>query len=391
MIARTIKDQLLHYANKYPVVTLTGPRQSGKSTLLNNCLIDHHYVSLEEPDVRYLAKNDPKGFLHSLPHKSIIDEAQHVPDLFSYIQTLTDRENRPGMFVLSGSQNFLLMQNITQSLAGRVAVLKLMPFSYQELSEAKLAPTTADEVIWKGGYPRLYDWNLQPSEFFPHYIQTYVERDVRLLRNIPDLSLFIRFIKLCAGRIGQLFNLSSLANECGITTSTAQSWLSILEAGYVLFLLKPYHKNFNKRLTKSPKLYFYDTGLACSLLSIESPSQLNLHYLRGALFENWVILEYFKKSHHLVKEPLAYFWRDSNGNEVDLLLEKGDHLEAIEIKSNDTMNSTHFKGLDYWQRLSGALPASCHLVYTGEHNFNTAKGNYISWIKWPLELETIHK
>ena len=329
-----------------------------------------------------MAQSDPKGFIRNLPRKSIIDETQYLPDLFSYIQTVVDRENVAGMYILSGSQNFLLMQNVTQSLAGRAAVLKLLPFSYQELKCAHRAPGTPDEAMFHGGYPRIYDKNIKPNEFFPHYIQTYIERDVRLLRNIPDLSLFIRFIKLCAGRIGSLINISSLANECGITTTTAQAWLSVLETSYVVFLLKPYYKNYNKRLTKSPKLFFSDTGLACSLLSIENTTQLNTHYLRGALFENWVIAEYLKKSYNMVKDPSLFFWRDSNGNEIDLIIEKGDELDAIEIKSNDTMNFSHFKGLDYWQKLTGASSTKCHLVYTGEHNLHTTHGDYVSWTEW---------
>jgi predicted AAA+ superfamily ATPase len=298
------------------------------------------------------------------------------------MQTMVDRDNVPGMYILSGSQNFLLMQNVSQSLAGRAAVLKLLPFSYQELNYASRAPKTPDEAIFWGGYPRIFDKNMYPGEFYPHYIQTYLERDVRLLRNIPDLSLFIRFIKLCAGRIGQLLNISSLANECGINTVTAQAWLSVLETSYVLFQLKPYYKNWHKRLTKSPKLYFIDTGLACSLLSIDNTTQLNTHYIRGALFENLVIAEYLKKSYNLAKEPSIFFWRDSNGNEIDLLIEKGESLEAIEIKSNDTMNFFHFKGLDYWQKLIGAASTSCHVVYTGTHTMQTTHGQYVAWTEW---------
>ncbi len=383
MIERDICPRLMYYSEKFPVLTLTGPRQSGKSTLLSACFPEYNYVSLEEPDIRLQAEADPRGFLNNLRGKTIIDEVQYVPDLFSYIQTRVDKENVSGMYLLSGSQNFLLMQRITQSLAGRTAILKLMPFSFSELKKAGRVPETPDELIFTGGYPRIYDKHIKPDEFYPNYIQTYVERDVRSLRNIADLSSFIRFVKLCAGRIGQLLNLSSLANDAGITTATAQAWLSVLETSYIVFQLKPYHKNFNKRLVKSPKLYFYDTGLACSLLMIESPGQLNTHYLRGELFENYVIAEYLKKLYADVKEPSCYFWRDSNGNEVDLLLETVTGLEAVEIKSSSTMNSDHFKGLRYWQELTDASPDSCRVVYTGETAYQTDKGSYVPWKNWP--------
>lgn len=379
MIERTLTDRLQYFAQKFPVLTLTGPRQSGKSTLLCNCFPEYKYVSLEEPDIRLIAESDPRGFLDNFNGKLIIDEVQYVPDLLSYIQTKVDRENIPGMYILSGSQNFLLMQRITQSLAGRAAILKLLPFSYAELTIAGLAPVMLDDVIFTGGYPRIYDKQIKPDEFYPHYIQTYVERDVRLLRNISDLSGFIRFLKLCAGRIGQLLNVSALANESGINVATVQAWLSVLETSYVIFLLKPYYRNFNKRLTKSSKLYFYDTGLACSLLSVENPESLYTHYLRGGLFENWIIAEYIKQFYAMAKEPSLYFWRDSNGNEIDLLVENGERLQAFEIKSASTMNTSYFKGLSYWRQLSNASAQSCHVIYGGDRPFKTDKGDYIPW------------
>ena len=287
MIDRTITGKLLAMGSKFPIVTLTGPRQSGKSTLLKSALPDYNYVSMEDPDSRLLAINDPRGFLKTYPDKTIIDEVQRVPDLFSYLQTHVDNENREGMYYLAGSQDFLLMPPISQSLAGRTAILKLLPFSHNELKLADLAPETSNEEIFNGGYPRIYDKRIHPSDFYPNYIQTYIERDLRLLKNIDNLSKFIRFIKLCAGRIGQLLNLSSLANEMGIAVSTVQSWLSVLEAAYIVYLLVPDHNNYAKRLVKSPKLYFYDTGLACSLLEIENASQLSTHYLRGGLLRIW--------------------------------------------------------------------------------------------------------
>jgi len=382
MVERQIKNSLKHYLEKFPVVLLTGPRQSGKSTLLKHSFPDYDYVSLEEPDIRLLAETDPRGFLANYPRETIIDEAQYVPQLFSYIQSITDKENSVGRFILSGSQNFLLMQSITQSLAGRAAILKLLPFSYSELNNASLAPETINKSLFTGGYPRIYDKQILPNEFYPNYIQTYVERDVRLLRNITDISLFIRFVKLCAGRIGQILNIASLANECGINVITANAWLSVLETSYIAFQLKPYHNNYNKRLVKSPKLYFYDTGLACSLLGIENENQLQTHYFRGELFENWIISECLKNSYAVGKEPSIYFWRDSNGVEIDLLIEKGGELSAIEIKSGSTMNTDFFKNLLLWQKFSAMPNDNLTVVYGGEQSYQTKNGKFLSWKEW---------
>ena len=382
MIDRKIENRLKYLTTKFPVLFLTGPRQSGKSTLLRNVFSDYKYVSLEEPDIRLMAESDPRGFLENYRDKTIIDEAQYVPQLFSYIQSTVDRDNHLGMYILSGSQNFLLMQQITQSLAGRAAVLKLLPFSYQELDSALLAPETIDKMMFTGGYPRIYDKQIAPVDFYPNYIQTYIERDVRLLKNVKDLSLFIKFLRLCAGRTGQLLNVSALSNESGINVATVQSWISVLEASYVLFLLKPYYKNYNKRLTKSSKLYFYDTGLTCSLLGINQYEQLATHYLRGELFENWVISEYLKKCYSLAQQPEIYFWRDSNANEVDLLIEKNNSIEAVEIKSGSTMNSSYFKGLNVFRKLSDIPVDSCKVVYTGESSYTTTNGIFVPWKEW---------
>ena len=281
MIERALKDKLLEMNVRYPIVTLTGPRQSGKSTLLKYSFPDYKYVSLEDPDIRVYVQTDPRGFLATYPDKTIIDEAHRVPELFSYLQTHIDNQNKEGMYLLAGSHNFLMMQSIGQSLAGRIAVLKLLPFSHHEMKHGGVLPNTVDEEIFMGAYPRLYDKNITPINFCLYHIQTYVERDVRLLKNVGNLSKFIRFIKLCAGRIGQLLNLSSLANVCGIAVTTATSWLSLLEASYIVYLLKPDNNNYSKRLVKSPKLYFYDTGLACSLLEIKESSQVANHFLRG--------------------------------------------------------------------------------------------------------------
>lgn len=370
---------MLDLATKYPVVTLTGPRQSGKTTLLREAFQDYQYVSLEDLDMREFAQNDPRGFLATYPRQTIIDEAQRVPSLFSYIQTHVDYLNETGVYLLAGSQNFLLSENVNQTLAGRTAILKLLPLSHAEMVRHGILPHNNDEEIYLGGYPRLYDKNIAPEDYYPYYIETYVERDVRQLKNIGDLSRFVRFVKLCAGRIGQLLNLSSLANECGITVPTVQSWISVLEASYICYLLKPDWKNFSKRIVKTPKLYFYDTGLACSLLDIKSASQVSTHYLRGGLFENMVINSFLKNAWNEGRAADLRFWRDSQGNEVDLLVYESEHPEAYEIKSGATPSSDYFKGLQKWAVISGASSEQLHVIYSGKTSLQTSSGRLMAW------------
>ena len=379
MIERALQAKLIELAKKYPIVTLTGPRQSGKSTLLRYAFPDYSYVSLEDPDMRLFATDDPRGFLATYPDKTIIDEAQHVPTLFSYIQTHTDKMSREGVYLLAGSHNFLLMENINQSLAGRTAIVKLLPFSHNEMKSGGIAPGHVDEEIFRGSYPRLYDKDIAPSDYYPYYIQTYVERDVRLMKNIGDLSRFIRFIKLCAGRIGQLLNLSSIANECGVAVSTIAAWISLLEASYICYLLKPDHNNYAKRLVKTPKLYFYDTGLACSLLDIRTSEQVSTHVLRGGLFENLVINEFIKAAYNKGEEPNLTFWRDSTGNEVDLLQYINGKPYAYEIKSGATYSSNYFNGISKWAKLSEATPSQCFAIYNGEIKMETSSGKLLKW------------
>ncbi len=379
MIERELKTKLVALATKYPIVTLTGPRQSGKSTLLRNTFPEYNYVSLENTENRLLAQSDPNGFLATYADKTIIDEAQLVPVLFSYLQTHTDIQGKVGMYLLAGSQNFLLMESITQSLAGRTAVLKLLPFSRYELQNANVRKINIDEEIFTGCYPRIYDKKIYPTDFYPYYIQTYIERDVRQLKHIGDLNKFILFLKMCAGRIGQLLNLSSLANECGIAVTTAQSWISVLESSYIVYLLRPDHNNYSKRLVKTPKLYFYDTGLACSLLNIIHAEQISTHFLRGALFENMVINEFVKKSLNAGHEPQLSFWRDKTGNEVDLIEQAGELQIAYEIKSGATYSTDYFKGLRYWANHSKANPKQCNVIYNGEKSIETSFGKVNSW------------
>lgn len=381
MIQRSIANKLQHFATKYPIVTVTGPRQSGKTTLIKASFPDYEYVNFEDPDVLQMAKEDPRLFLNRYQRKAIFDEVQRIPELFSYLQNHVDSQNKEGMFILSGSQNFLLMEKLSQSLAGRTAILKLLPFSKSEIAASPLKFNLPDELIFTGGYPRLFDKNIAPTEFYPFYIQTYIERDVRQLQNITNIDSFIRFVKLCAGRIGQLLNLSAIANECDITQPTAKAWLTVLQASYIVFLLQPYHKNFNKRLVKTPKLYFYDTGLACSLLGLKNHEQLITHYLRGGLFENWAIAELIKNYFNKAEEPAIYFWRDNIGNEIDLLVENGPYVETYEIKSGATYNVKFFNGLKYWNKLTKAENNGA-VVYGGDKTMETPHGKLIGWKDW---------
>jgi predicted AAA+ superfamily ATPase len=384
MIPRTLAAELRRMLKKFPIVSLTGPRQSGKSTLLRHALPGYAYVSLEEPDNRLFCQTDPRGFLETYAGRTIIDEAQHAPGLFSYLQGRVDEAGREGMYVLAGSQNFLMMQSISQSLAGRVALLRLLPFSHEELHRAGLLRPDVNGQIFHGAYPRLYDKGIEPGKYFPSYIQTYVERDVMLLKNIGDTGRFVRFMKLCAGRIGQLLNMSSLANDCGVSVPTVHAWLSVLEASYIVHLLRPEHGNFSKRLVKTPKLYFHDTGLACSLLEIRSADEVDGHYLRGGLFENLVINRVIRHALNRGEEPAVSFWRDKTGNEVDLLAGPGGRRRAFEIKAGATYSPDYFKGLAVWAGLSGASKEDCTAIYTGSQTLSTSRGRVVPWDKWKV-------
>ncbi|HFA48117.1 MAG TPA: ATP-binding protein, partial [Bacteroidetes bacterium] len=353
MIARQTSQTLQQLAKKFPVVALTGPRQSGKTTLLKELFPGYDYVSLENPDNRAHAQEDPNGFLSIYPSKVIIDEAQNVPHLFSYIQTKIDQDRIKGQYILSGSQHFPLMERITQSLAGRVALVRLLPFSFKEMKSGGLLGEDLPTVIYKGFYPAIYDWDIEPGQYFPSYVETYVERDVRSLTNVKDLTLFRNFLKLCAGRAGQILNLQSLANDCGISSPTAKSWLSILETSFIVFLLPPYYRNFNKRLIKSPKLYFFDTGLACYLLGMKEAGHVDTYYQKGSLFENLVIAELLKQRYHAGQVPQFYFWRDNVGNEMDLLSEEFQSVDVWEMKYGATVNSSYFKGFKYLEKIEG--------------------------------------
>lgn len=381
MIQRDIASKIKQLSGKFPIVTVTGPRQSGKSTLLKNIFPDYKYVSLENPDMRMFATDDPNGFIKTFDNHVIIDEAERVPSLFSYLQTHIDDVNETGMYMLAGSRNFHLMAAIDQSLAGRTAIMKLLPFSRHELHEAGILPSTINEQIFKGYYPRIYDKDIAPADYYPSYIATYVERDVRAMLNIGDLARFTRFIRLCAGRIGQLLNKANLATEAGISIPTVESWLSVLEASYIIYRLEPNFNNYNKRIVKTPKLFFYDTGLACNLLGISSVEQLDTHFLRGGLFENMVVNQFIKNGLNRGINPDLTFWRDSTGLEVDLVETKGMEQYGYEIKSGSTFTPAFFDGLKKWGELSGTPEDRRSVVYCGDNSLQTSNGYVIAFGK----------
>ena len=367
MFERHLGTAIREAAMQYPVVAVTGPRQSGKTTLCRALFPGYTYVNLEKPDTRAFAQEDPNGFLAQFKPPVILDEVQRVPDLFSYIMVLSDQCNRMGEFILTGSQNFHLQDAISQSLAGRCATMRLLPLSHRELEKLPLRdifrlgswdipqPPKSEPFaqVYRGGYPPIHARKINPANWLGQYTQSYLERDVRSLTNVGDLATFERFLRLAAGRTGQILNLDSLASDTGVSPVTAKRWLSLLMASYVVFLLRPHQKNFNKRLIKSPKLYFYDTGLVSYLLNIRSAEALALHSQRGAIFETYIVSEIVKTCMNAAIEPPLYYWRDSQGHEVDLLVEDGEQLFPLEIKSGQTINGNMFEGLDYWRKLSG--------------------------------------
>lgn len=378
MLQRDAATTLLDKARHYPVLAITGPRQSGKTTLAKYLFADKPYVSLEEIDQRQFATDDPRGFLAQFPEGAILDEVQRCPDLFSYLQTIVDEKQKPGLFILTGSQQFGLLAKITQSLAGRVGFVQLLPFTLHELQIANQAPSSVEQLLFSGLYPRIYDQNIKPTTWYNDYTMTYIERDVRQLINVQDLHVFHRFVQMCAARTGQLLNLTTLASDCGITHNTAKAWVSVLEASYILFLLQPHFNNFNKRLTKSPKLYFYDTGLACSLVNIQSADQLKIHPMRGALFETWAVSELIKYRYNKGEAAHLYFWRDNHGLEVDILFDRGDVLIPIEVKAGQTIASDYFNGLVDWQKVSNQTEIAW-LVYAGSQTQQRTGCKVLSW------------
>jgi hypothetical protein len=380
MISRAAAATLSDLARSFKVLTITGPRQSGKTTLSRSAFRDKPYVDLEAADERAFALRDPRGFLARFPDGAVLDEVQHVPELFSYIQVLVDEDNRRGRFVLTGSQNFALLSKLTQSLAGRVGIVHLLPLALAELRAARVAAGGIDDLLLRGLYPALYDTALGlPSTWYAAYVTTYVERDARQVTNIHDLALFQRFLSLCAARTGQLLNLASLASDCGIAQGTARAWLSVLQASYIVFLLPPHHENLGKRLVKSPKLYFHDVGLAAFLIGVQEPRHMAIHSARPALFETFVVGEFLKHRFNAGLRSNLYFWRDNIGTEVDVLVEQPEGLFPIEIKSGYTFQEDFLNALLRFLGYAGARATGAGLVYGGEDSYVRSGVTVRSW------------
>jgi predicted AAA+ superfamily ATPase len=382
MVPRHLLSRLRSDAGYFPVLTLTGPRQSGKTTLARAAFPEHAYVSLEDPEERAQAVEDPRGFLARFQGHVILDEVQRAPDLFSYIQVQVDEDDLPGRFVLTGSQNFLLLRTVSQTLAGRCAIHHLLPFSFDELAgrpargfdalmqQAHAQRPEADlfDILFSGLYPRIHDKGLKPQAWLRSYYQAYLERDVRQLVNVGDLNAFRRFVGLCAGRVGQILNLSSLANDCGVTHTTARRWLSVLEASFIVVLLSPFYRNFGKRLIKSPKLYFVDTGLLCYLLRIRAPADLRTHAVRGGIFESYAVSELIKRALNEGRDPDIYFWRDARGHEIDIMADLGAEQVLVEVKSGMTLAADFFSNIEYLRGISGKPNMPALLIYGGDRN-----------------------
>lgn len=376
MIKRALTQKIKKLSALYPVIAITGPRQSGKTTLAKEIFSDYLYLNLENLDLLSAAHADPRNFLHlGSGQKIIIDEIQKLPDLFSYIQTEVDERKIPGQFVITGSQQFELSEKISQSLAGRVANFTLLPLAISEISNIP----AYEKLALNGFYPRIYDRPIPPGDFYRDYVSTYVERDVRQIKNIGDLGSFQRFLQLAAGRVGQIVNRSSLASDAGISHRTVESWLSVLEASYIIFRLQPYFQNFGKRVIKSPKLYFYDTGLLCYLLGIDTPQGLSMHFATGHIFENMVIADRLKQSFNERSSDRLYFFRDNNGLELDLVVDGGGTQKGIEIKSGRTFNPEMLSGLVAWQKLNAHASQTGYLVYNGELEQKIGNNKIINW------------
>ncbi|MEA1877402.1 MAG: ATP-binding protein [Bacteroidota bacterium] len=383
MITRDAGQELAELAKQFKAVALIGPRQSGKTTLAKAVFPEKQYVSLENPDLRRFALDDPRGFLSQYPDGAILDEIQRAPELFSYLQQILDEESRPGIFILTGSNNFLLQENISQSLAGRVSYLYLLPFTYSELP----ADMESDlpSLILKGLYPPIYDQKADPGRWYRNYIRTYLERDVRQIKNITDIDAFERFLRLCAGRTGQILNMQNLAIQAGVDGKTIASWISVLEQSFIIFRLKPHHKNYNKRLVKMPKLYFYDTGLVCTLLGIQNPDQLKYHPLYGSIFESLIVSELTKQRFNKGQDSNLFFWRDNTGHEIDVLIDQGEQLYPVEIKSGQTITTDFFRGLNFWEKITGQPGGA--IIYAG--NSLQTRSNGVRIIPWDSPLDEL--
>ena len=383
MIDRNLAPKLIEAAQKFPSITLTGPRQSGKTTLCRSLFPRHPYSSLEAPDVRAFAREDPRAFLAQFPKGCIIDEVQRAPDILSYLQGIIDEDPAPGRWILTGSQNFSLLKSVSQSLAGRTAVYNLFPLVHEEITRFDKYPGNLEETLFAGGYPRIFDLDLDPADWFRSYVTTYIERDVRTISNVADIATFQRFIQLCAGRTAQLLNYSSLADDCGISQPSAKAWLNILETSFIVFRLPPFHSNLRKRLVKMPKLHFYDTGLVCWLLGIRTPEQLRSHPLRGPIFETWAISEVTKHRSNRGETGGLSFYRDRNGAEADLIVEHPSRITLVDAKSTATASSSLFSGVRRVRRHLTELPSPYDtiIVYGGDQLQKRADGNIVPWHK----------
>lgn len=383
VIDRNLEPMLIEASHKFYSITITGPRQSGKTTLCKTVFPKHSYVTLEDIDVRSFAREDPKGFLDQFPEGAVIDEVQHVPDLLSYLQVVIDEKRVRGHWILTGSQNFLLLKSVSQSLAGRTAVYNLLPLAYKEVTSFDQHPKSLEEAIVTGSYPGIFDLGMNQKEWYRSYVTTYIERDMRTIGNVGDLLTFQKFIQLCAGRTAQLLNYSSLAEDCGISQTTAKNWFSLLETSFIAFRLPAFHSNLRKRLVKMPKLHFYDTGLVCWLLDIHTPEQLRSHPLRGPIFETWVVSEILKNRTNRGETRGMSFYRDRNGTEVDLVVEHPSSITLIEAKSTQTASSNLLgKTLRVREHLS-ELPQPCNVVavYGGDQLQKRSDGNIVPWNK----------
>jgi uncharacterized protein len=392
MIIRDAQARIQSLSQWYPIIAVTGPRQSGKTTLVKQVFANKPYLTLEDPDVRATALADPRGFLNLYPGGAILDEAQRAPELFSYLQGIVDARQMMGQWVLAGSQQLGLMSDISQSLAGRVGLLQLLPFSVGELLAGEALPTSrsVEDMLWRGLYPAPAVRKVPPADWYADYFATYIERDVRQMVQVRDLAAFRLFVRMCAARTGQLLNLSALAADCGIATNTAKGWLSVLEASYITFTLTPHHANFGKQLTKSPKLYFHDTGLAAWLAGLRSGEALGLSSMRGALFENWAVCEALKHAYNQRLDMPLNFWRNKSGVEVDLLITMASRLHAVEFKAGQTVASDWFGSLKKYAALHGqAMPQT--LVYGGAAAHTRPGVQIIGWRDWPALLKQQYK
>ena len=377
MIKRNIRHEIKTLIEEFPIAAILGPRQSGKTTLAKMLFPDFAYISFEDIDNREFARDDPRGFLSKYNYRVIFDEIQRAPDLISYLQTHVDNSSKNGQFVLTGSHNFLLMEKISQSLAGRIGIAKLLTFSSAEMSILK--ELNIEEILFSGCYPRIHDKNIRPATFYKNYISTYIEKDIRLLKNIEKRDVFIKFMKVLAGRTGLVLNTTAISEDCGISQNTVKEWISVLEVSYIVHKIQPFHKNYNKRLIKNPKIYFTDTGLVCSLIGIKSADELDLHYYKGSIFETFIVNEFLKVNFNSGDIFDLYFWRDNHRKEIDLILEYGSNMFGFEIKSAKTFRTKFFDGLNYWMKLTRTKPENNYLVYGGDENYSTMGFNVRCW------------